>query len=161
MAMAKVPVVTSAIHGSTNDDDPFAELMRHTKSLEDEPGVLSTSLLLVHPYMDVEGMGSGGLVITDDDLDRAAALATDVANRYWSRRHDLEPDTCLPADAIQQGLAVGGGPVILVETADCCGGGAAGDSVATLQALLDAGVEQLSFVPVVDAEAAVEAALAF
>lgn len=154
MAMAKVPVITSAIHGSTNDDDPFAELMRHTKSLEDEPGVLSTSLLLVHPYMDVEGMGSGGLVITDGDLDHAVALATEIANRYWSRRHDLEPDTCLPTDAIQQGLAVGGGPVILVETADCCGGGAAGDSVATLQALLDAGVEELSFVPVVDAEAA-------
>ena len=34
MAMGKVPVITSAIHGSTNDDDPFAELMRFTKSLE-------------------------------------------------------------------------------------------------------------------------------
>ena len=32
MAMGKIPVITSAIHGSTNDDDPFAELMRYTKS---------------------------------------------------------------------------------------------------------------------------------
>lgn len=154
MAMAKVPVITSAVHGSTNDEDPFADLMRYTKSLEDEPGVLSTSLLLVHPYMDVEGMGSGGLVITDGDQDRAEALATAIAKRYWDRRHDLEPETFSPGEAIQQGLAITGGPVILVETADCCGGGAAGDSIASLQALIDAGVEELSFVPVVDAEAA-------
>ena len=154
MAMAKVPVITSAIHGSTNDDDPFAALMRHAKLLEERPDVLSTSLLLVHPYMDVEAMGSGGLVVTDGDPDLAVALATEIAERYWQRRHDLEPETLLPAEAIRQGLEIEGGPVILVETADCCGGGAAGDSIATLQALIEAGIEDLAYVPVVDSEAA-------
>ena len=41
-----------------------------------------------------------------------------------------------------------------VEAADCCGGGAAGDSVATLAAVIDAGVEQPSLVPVVDPDTA-------
>ena len=154
MAMAKVPVITSAVRGSTNDDDPFAELMRYTKSLEEQPGVLSTSLLLVHPYMDVEAMGSGGLVITDGDQALAVELATESARRYWGRRHALGPTTAVPSEAIHQGLAVEGGPVILVETSDCCGGGAAGDSIATLRSLVEAGVEGLSYVPVVDAEAA-------
>ena len=154
MAMAKVPVITSAVHGSTNDDDPFAELMRYAKSLEERPEVLSTSLLLVHPYMDVEEMGSGGLVITDGDQELAVELAADIAHRYWQRRHDLEPETVVPAEAISQGLEIEGGPVILVETSDCCGGGAAGDSVATLRALVDAEVSGLSYVPVVDPEVA-------
>ena len=154
MAMGKVPVITSAINASTGDGDPFAELMQYTKSLEQQDGVLSTSLFLIHPYMDVADMGSGGLVITDNDLERAEQLAGDIAGRYWERRHDLEPQTHLPADAIAQGLNTEGGPVILVEAADCCGGGAAGDSIATLAALVDAQVDQPCLVPVVDPEAA-------
>jgi len=154
MAMSKVPVITSAVHGSTCDDDPFAELMRYTKSLEQRNDVLSTSLFLIHPYMDCEDMGSGGLVVTDNDLDLAETLATDIAWRYWDRRHDLEPKTLTPADAIAKGMQIDGGPVILVETADCCGGGAAGDSIATLSALVDRGVEAVTIVPVVDPEAA-------
>jgi microcystin degradation protein MlrC len=154
MAMGKVPVITSAIHGSTNDDDPFAELMRFTKSLEQRTGVLSTSLFLIHPYMDCENMGSGGLVITDNDPDLAENLAGEIARRYWERRHDLEPQSFTPVEAIAQGLRVDGGPVILVEAADCCGGGAAGDSIATLSALVDSGVDVTSVVPVVDPGAA-------
>ena len=156
MAMGKVPVITSAVNGSTNDSDPFADLMRYTKSLEQRPGVLSTSLFLIHPYMDVADMGSGGLVVTDGDEGLAAQLAADIAHRYWARRHDLEPDIFSPAQAIERGLAVEGGPVILVETADCCGGGAAGDSIATLAALVDHPVRELSFVPVVDPQAAAQ-----
>jgi microcystin degradation protein MlrC len=154
MAMGKVPVITSAVHGSTNDDDPFAELMRFAKSLERLDGVLSTSLFLIHPYMDVADMGSGGLVITDGNIDRAVDLAADIGQRYWDRRHDLEPELHTPAEAIARGLEVDGGPVILVETADCCGGGAAGDSIATLKALVQSRTEVLSYVPVVDPEAA-------
>jgi len=66
MAMAKVPVLTGAIRGSTEGDDPFAHLMRLTKSHEGRDGVLSTSLFLVHPYLDQPGMGSGPVVITLD-----------------------------------------------------------------------------------------------
>ncbi|MEO2036384.1 MAG: M81 family metallopeptidase [Planctomycetaceae bacterium] len=154
MAMAKVPVITSAIHGSTCDDDPFADLMKQTKSLEKQHGVLSTSLFLIHPYMDCRNMGSGGLVVTDNDPELAEALATQIALQYWERRHDLEPETILPADAIANGMQIEGGPVILVESADCCGGGAAGDSIATLSALVDSGIEASSIVPVVDPDAA-------
>ena len=154
MAMGKVPVITSAINGSTNDDDPFAELMRYTKSLEQQAGVLSTSLFLVHPYMDCENMGSGALVITDNDLPLAETLAGDIARRYWERRHDLEPEIFTPVEAIAKGMQVDGGPTILVEAADCCGGGAAGDSIATLSALVDSGVNVRSIVPVVDPQAA-------
>lgn len=154
MAMGKVPVITSAIHGSTYDDDPFADLMRLTKSFESTRGVLTTSLFLIHPYMDVPGMGSGGLVVTDNDLELASSLATELGRQYWDRRHDLEPHVTPPAVAIQQGLALDDGPVILVETADCCGGGAAGDSIATLSALVDAGVNRTALVPLVDPEAA-------
>ena len=155
MAMVKVPVITSAVHGSTEGDGPFARLMRFAKSCEEESdSILSTSVVLVHPYLDQPGMGSGGLVIADADGDAALALAHAIATRYWESRHDLEPQVYTPGDAIAHGLQVAGGPVLLVETADCAGGGASGDSVATLKALLKLGdAAPASMVPVVDPRA--------
>ena len=154
MAAAKVPVITGAIHGSTHGDDPFARLMRQAKAHEGKNGVLSTSVILVQPFLDVADMGSGAIVITDNDLDGAVKLATELAEAYWAMRFQLEPQTWTPDEAIAAGMAVSGGPVILVETADCCGGGAAGDSIATLAALLHAERQERSFVPVVDPAAA-------
>jgi microcystin degradation protein MlrC len=154
MAMAKAPVITGALNGSTEGDSPFAQSMRIAKALEGRDGVLSTSVFLVHPSLDQPGMGSGALVITDDDLDKAQALAVELTEGYWSRRFDLEPTLHTPEAAIEEGLRVDGGPVLLVECADCCGGGAAGDSVAALRALLDADVDVRALTPVVDPGAA-------
>jgi microcystin degradation protein MlrC len=77
-----------------------------------------------------------------------------LAEEYWQRRLQLEPRMYAPADAVQAGLAVKGGPVVLVEAADCCGGGAVGDSVATLAALLAVDLPGPALVPLVDAQAA-------
>ena len=156
MAMAKVPVITSAIHGNTEGEGPFADLMREAKSLEKQEGILSTSVFLVHPNLDLPGMGSGGLVLTDGNLDRAVTEARRIAEQYWERRFDLDPRVYSPAEAITQGLSMEEGPVLLVEAADCAGGGAAGDGVATLRALVEARVTRPSLAPVVDPEAAQE-----
>lgn len=154
MALAKVPVIVSAIHGGTEGDGPFADCMRFAKSHEGRDGVLSASVFLVHPYLDLPDMGGGGLVVTDDDMDAAISLAETIARRYWSHRHALEPTTYSPEEAIDLGMRKEGGPVLLVETADCCGGGAAGDSVATLRVLLNKGIKQQCLAPVVDPAAA-------
>jgi microcystin degradation protein MlrC len=154
MALAKVPVLVGGVLGHTEGEGPFADVMRFAKSHEGRGGVLSTSVFLVHPYLDLPDMGGGGLVITDGDIPGAVALASDIARRYWERRLDLDPKVWSPEEAIRAGMAIPGGPVLLVETADCCGGGAAGDSVATLKALLATTLPGPALVPVVDPEAA-------
>jgi microcystin degradation protein MlrC len=153
MALAKVPVLVGGVRGHTEGEGPFADVMRLAKSFERRPGVLSTSAFLVHPYLDLPDMGGGGLVITDGDVGRAAALAGEIANAYWQRRFDLDPPVCTPAEAVERGSKIEG-LVLLVETADCCGGGAAGDSVHALRALLAAELPGPALVPVVDPEAA-------
>ncbi len=153
MAMAKVPILTSAINASTVGDGPFADVMRLAKSFEELPGVLSTSALHAHATIDVPELGGGGLVITDNDEALAADLANRIAKLMWEKRFALEPDTLTPEEAVESGLKIPGGPVILIECADCVGGGAAGDSVATLPALMGL-KEGFAVVPVVDPEAA-------
>lgn len=154
MAMAKVPVLVSGVLGHTDGPGPFADVMRLTKSYEARPGILSTSAFLVHPYLDVPGMGGGGLVITQDDRQLAESLAVEIARQYWLRRRDLEPTVYTPEQALEKARTVEAGPVLLVETADCCGGGAAGDGVAMLKVLLAARERELALVPVVDPQAA-------
>jgi microcystin degradation protein MlrC len=156
MAMAKVPVLASGIHGHTEGRGPFADVMRFAKSHEGREGVVSTSVFLVQPYLDLPDMGGGGLVVTNGDMDKASSLAEEIAFRYWQRRFDLDPQVFTPVEAIERGMKIEGKPILLVETADCAGGGGAGDSVATLKALLAARVPEVSLAPVVDPEAAAE-----
>jgi len=160
MVMAKVPVLTGAVNGSTEGDGPFADMMRKAKALEELPDVLSTSMFLVHPFIDRPGMGSGGLVITDGDQDGARTAAVALAEEYWQRRHEFEPDMSTPAEAVRQGLLIDDSPVVLMETADACGGGAAGDSVACIAALADLAPDAVSVAPVVDPEAAAQCHMA-
>ena len=153
MAMAKVPVMAGSVHGGTEGDGPFAEVMRMAKSFEGTDGVLSAGAIHVYPYLDAPDLGAGGIVITDGNPASARDRATELAKLYWANRFDLEPTLFAPSEAIQRGLAIEGGPILLVETSDCCGGGAAGDSVATLRSLLELSVEEPCLVPVVDPEA--------
>ena len=154
MTMAKAPVLVSGIKGNTGGSGPFADVMRLAKSYEQDQDVYSTSAFLVHPYLDLPDMGGGGLVITNNDAARSEELARTLAMEYWQRRFELEPAVSSPAAAIQEGLTMVGGPILLVETADCCGGGAAGDSVCTLKALLELAPQETALVPVVDPVAA-------
>ena len=89
MAVAKVPVLTSGIHGTTAGDGPFARIMQLAKSHEGKSGILSTSAILVHPYLDQPGMGSGAIVVSDDNLQQSVALAEEIARTYWDNRRDF------------------------------------------------------------------------
>ena len=153
MAMAKVPVMVSAIHGGTEQPGPFAAVMQRAKAWERSGEVYSAGAILVHPYLDLPEMGGGGIVITNGDLNLAVKLASQLAAEYWDRRFELEPDLLTPPAAVEAGLREEG-QVLLVETADCCGGGAAGDSVASLRALLGAAENRRSVATVVDPTAA-------
>ena len=150
MTMAKVPVVVGAVNGHTKPPGPFADVMKFAKSFEGKDSIWAVSCFLVHPYLDLPEMGGGSLVISHDDHPAAESLANELAMFYWNQRHDLEPTLFTPDEAIRKGLKIDGGPSVLVETADCCGGGAAGDSVHTLRSLLEFEDTELCIVPVVD-----------
>ena len=154
MALAKVPVLCSGIRGMTFGDAPMTHLTERARALEAEPGVLSASVFQVHSTNDLPGMGSGGLVVTDGDVNRAIREASGIASEMWRRRREFEPEILSVDEGVKLGLAVEGGPVLLVDTADCAGGGAAGDSVALLKRLLELKVDVSTYLMVVDPEAA-------
>lgn len=81
-------------------------------------------------------------MVTDNDTDRAASLATALAPDFWEQRRGFEPDLVSVAGAVSRGRAIAGQPVLLVDTADCVGGGAASDSIDMLGAMLALGVAE-------------------
>jgi len=153
MAMGMAAVLVGAINGGTSGDGPFAQTMKYAKSMETRPEVYSTSAFLVHPYLDAPEMGGGGLVITNNAPDLARQLAQDIAEFYWEQRFSLEPILVAVPTAINVGQSQDG-TVVLVDTADCCGGGAAGDSIEVLPYLIALGENISSVMPVVDSAAA-------
>ena len=154
MALAKVPIICGACNGQTFGDGPMAHLNRRARRLETQPAILSVSCFQVHPYNDLPGMGCGSVVVTDNDPALAANEAHALAAEFWERRRAFETEHLPVAEAVACGRQVEGGPVLLVDTADCAGGGAPGDSVALLRELLALGVDEPAFLMVVDAAAA-------
>lgn len=56
-------------------------------------------------------MGSGAVVVTDNDQALAVELARELALVYWDARFELEPESWTPEEAITAGLGISGGPI--------------------------------------------------
>jgi microcystin degradation protein MlrC len=153
-ALAKLPLVLTAFNSSTLTDTPFSRTMSEAKALEREQSVLSASVFLVGSYIDAPDMGCSALVVSDGDPGNAAAAARELAERFWARRYEFEVDTMSVNDAVRLGRDVAGGPVLLLDTADTTGGGAAGDGIGAVRGLLASGVSDPCLAMVVDPDAA-------
>ncbi len=153
MAWVGLPMILTAFNGSTKGDGPFAQLMNQAKALEHEPGILSASMQFVGSYIDIPDMGCSTIVISDGDRERALREARRLAGAFWGRRREFLVETVSVAEAVRRGREIDG-PIVLLDTADTTGGGAAGDSIDLVAGLLEAGVTEPSLAMVVDPEGA-------
>jgi len=151
---AKLPMLLTAFNASTAWDTPYAQLMQEAKALEEEPGILSTSMFFVGSYLDVPDMGCSALVVTDGNAELAFKHARKLAEKFWARRREFQIETLDVAEAVKRGRQVAGGPVLLLDTADTTGGGSSGDGIGLVKGLLDVGVTEPCLAMVVDPEAA-------
>lgn len=150
----RLPMILTAFNASTFGDGPFARLERATRALEREPGILSASMFYVGSYIDIAEMGCCTLVIADNDPALASSGAHRLADQYWTDREQYLVDAIPVAEALRRGRMIEGGPVILLNTADTTGGGAAGDSIDVAAGLLADRVTEPALAMVVDPEAA-------
>ena len=151
MALARVPLILTSFNASTEGDGPFARLRRQADRMEQtQPGVLSASVFNVGAYIDVPEMGCSSLVITEGDEALAGELARRLALRHWGEREAYRVETLTVADAVERGRRIRGGPILLLDTADTTGGGAAGDSIALVRSLIELRVAEPCLAMVVD-----------
>jgi len=119
-------------------------------AMEGKDGVLSVSIAHGFPWGDVPGMGTKVLVYTDNDPAKAAALAESLGRELIGMRDVLEADYVPVAEALARADEKGAYPVVLADSADNAGGGAASDSTFVLKHFLEHGVRDAAIGPIWD-----------
>lgn len=136
----------SVFHTSREPSRSFVDRM---SALEGEDGVLSISLVHGFPWGDCPELGTKVLVIADGDAAKAAALAEKLGREVIAMRDRTLANYMSPNDVIDEALATKG-CVVVADSADNPGGGAAGDSTFILRRLIERGVESAALGPLWD-----------
>jgi microcystin degradation protein MlrC len=117
---------------------------------ETAPPILSVSLAHGFPGGDTANTSARMLVVADRDAAAAARLARGLGEELYRQRGRLRRRTPDMEDSLRAALAAPAGPVVVAETSDNCGGGAAGDSTAVLAWLLGHEVTDVCLGPLWD-----------
>lgn len=137
-SIAKPELVYNIAFHNTNMR-PMKPVMDAAIELEQQPGILATSVAAGYQYADVPWMGPCVVVVADGDQGLADREAQRLADLMWSLRDELLPKIPKPAEAVKMAIASEEKPVSMMEMGDNIGGGSAGDSTFVLEELLGQG----------------------
>ena len=145
-------------NGGRTDIGPMIERHAMARAFEARRGVYSVSINGAFPCADVAEVGPTVLVTAEVGLDGAQEIGEEIADDIWAQRDEKLNTYISVANAAAHAKVwkAGGGPLIIADYADNPGSGAYGDATALLRALLDAGVTDGCFGPLVDANAAAQ-----
>jgi microcystin degradation protein MlrC len=129
---------------------PARGFVDRLQALEGHDGVLSISVTHGFPWGDVPEMGTKLVVYTDGDRAQADALARRLADELISIRKQLEVRYPVTDEALDEAVAFDGGPVVIADSADNPGGGAASDSTFLLRRLVERGIRGAAVGPIWD-----------
>jgi microcystin degradation protein MlrC len=128
-------------------------IVRELIAAEHSPGILSASFIHGFPWGDTADTGSKMIVYSDGNAQQASDCARLLGRRVYDLREQLLPRYPTIEDALNEALKTEG-LVVLADTADNAGGGAPGDNVAVLAALLNRGVSDSCLASIWDPQAA-------
>ncbi len=137
-AFVPLPMLLPSIRMRTIDEHgPYARLQRHAAELAGtEPDVLELGLYGGFPYADVPFHHAGVLVYHARSVERARALAHELAQRFWDARHAFLAELQSAEAAVERALQATEHPLVLADVADNPGSGGAGDTPGLLRLLV-------------------------
>lgn len=132
--------------------EPMMTFVKRMMALEGQDGILSISFGHGFPYGDTPDTDARIWVISDSAVDpggaRAGELAKMLGQEIWDMRHQTGSTTTTIDAAIDRVVAnTTDKPVLMADTADNSGGGAASDSTFILQRLVDRKVGNIALAP--------------
>jgi len=131
--------------------EPMRSFVDRMIALEGKGGILSVSLGHGFPWGDTPDVGARVLVVADGDRAKAEALAARLGREVWTMRETMSPPF-LDIEGAVAGIAShrGSRPLVLADTADNPGLGAAGDSTHVLRHLIERGIGGVAIAPLFD-----------
>jgi len=143
-------------NGGRTDLGPMIDRHAMARAYEARRGVLAISINAAFPCADIVEIGPTVLVTFQGDPIPHQAIAEEIADDIWVRRHETLNTyvTAGEAASMASNWQTTHGPLVIADYADNPGSGAYGDATALLSGLLDAGVKDACFGPLVDPAAA-------
>lgn len=140
------------INGGRTDIGPMIQRIASARAYEEREDVFAVSINAGFASADVATVGPTVLVCGQGDFAAHRAFAETVADDIWSRRFEVLNDYLSVDRAAAIAVAYESvlGPLVIADYADNPGAGGYGDSTELLRALLDAGVSDACFGPMVD-----------
>jgi microcystin degradation protein MlrC len=137
VSSVRLPMIVSGEVTNTSRE-PLKQLFSYLGELESRHEILSASIFMTQPYLDVADSGWSTMVVTDGDFELAQRLSDDLAQACWDARDTLGGgETFFNAEqAVQKALATPGKPVVIADGADATNSGAPGDSVHLVSELM-------------------------
>jgi microcystin degradation protein MlrC len=132
------PPATISIEQQYTSGSPCKELYALADQLGRHAEILSISVVLGFPYADVKEMGSGFIVVADDNEALATSTAKTLGDYLWNKRADFVGNKISVNEAIDA-VAHHPKPVLLLDMGDNVGGGSPGDGTYILEALEKSG----------------------
>ncbi|MET0272722.1 MAG: M81 family metallopeptidase [Phenylobacterium sp.] len=121
---------------------PLRGLVDRMSAMEKEPGVLSVSIAYGFPWHDTPHTGASVMVVTDNDPALGDALAARIGAELFAMREEIAAPRTSLEEAFAQAADAPDGLVIIADTADNAGGGAASDSTFFLREMIERGTER-------------------
>ena len=143
-------------NGGRTDLGPMIERHAMARAYETRKGVYAISINGAFPCADIAEVGPTVLVTCEGDTAAHAQIAETLADDIWDRRREALNTYLTSSEAALMAAKWNGdaGPLIIADYADNPGSGAYGDATTLLAALIEAGVGDACFGPLIDPEAA-------
>jgi microcystin degradation protein MlrC len=139
--------------------EPMRSFVASIKELERTPEVLSIGLTHGFGYSDIAEAGAAVVVVGSGDPALCGDLADRLAEEWFALRDRIVPPSLSIEECLLQAASLPG-PVVIADSSDNPGGGAAGDSTHLLRAMLDRGTTDAVFGMLWDPPAVAQAAKA-
>lgn len=157
IAWRKIPMITPQDQFLTSSG-PMQEWFDKARDYEQDDRVLDVSPYPMQPWLDVDESGWSVVVHTDNDVELAQQIADEMADWAWASRERFRVSERVQVDeAVQIAADSPEGLIILSDTGDSVYGGAPGNSVHILSAMLNNEAalqhERLFLVPIIDTQA--------
>jgi len=155
--LRSVPILSR--QGTT--EAPMREFVAGLREMETREGILSVTMMHGFPWSDGEHSGASVLIVSDGAEEEVVeALTEDIADRFTDAVTRMSAPWPGVAEAVEQALATppGSGPVIIADSSDNPGGGAACDSSFLLRELVERDARNAAIGMIWDPQAAAIAA---
>lgn len=142
------------VNGGRTDIGPMIERIASARAYEKHADVFAVSINAGFASADSKEVGPTVLVTGQGDFAAHSAFAETIADDIWNRRFEVLNDylSVTKAAALAATHQSHNGPLVIADYADNPGAGGYGDSTELLRALLETGVTNACFGPMVDRE---------